>query len=108
MDLTALHASNQKTLDALRQSPKSIDWAAHPYFGYYPVNIFDCPPFVMFTNDDCPRAYDILYTRRFEPTSMMVWCRLARTASGVIDIGAHVGVYALAAAAIRNDIQIHA
>jgi FkbM family methyltransferase len=62
----------------------------------------------MFTNNDCPRAINILYLRKFEPGSMALWSRYARTATSILDIGAHVGVYALAAAALRADIPIHA
>ena len=62
----------------------------------------------MFTNNDCPRGWDILFLRYFEPQSMKLWCRMARVATGILDIGAHVGVYSLAAAALRDDIKIHA
>src|SRR6185295_692567 len=44
----------------------------------------------------------------FEPASMRLWCGLARTATGILDIGANVGIYSLAAAALRGDIPIHA
>ena len=39
---------------------------------------------------------------------MRLWCRLARDATGIVDIGANVGVYALAAASLRRDIPIYA
>lgn len=78
-----------------------------PYFGYITVNYFDCPPFLMFNNDDCTTCQNIL-VHQFEPASMRLWCTLARNATGFLDIGANVGVYALAAAAVRPDIQIHA
>jgi len=76
--------------------------------GFYTADIFDCPPFQMFTNGDDPRAADIREHRAFEPHSMRLWCRLARTATAILDIGAHSGVYSLAAAALRKDIPIHA
>lgn len=78
------------------------------HFGYFTVDIFDCPPFRMFSNGDDPRAADILEQRQFEPYSMKLWCGLARAASSILDIGAHTGVYSLAAAALRRDIAIHA
>jgi FkbM family methyltransferase len=62
----------------------------------------------MFTADDCIIAKYILEQKRFEPMSMRIWCRLARSATGIIDIGANVGIYTLAAAALRSDIKIHA
>lgn len=64
----------------------------------YPVTLFDCPPFHMLDFGDCPRARNIKDDGEFEPTSMRLWCKLAREASCILDIGAHVGVYSLAAA----------
>lgn len=78
------------------------------HFGYYTVDLFDCPPFQMFSNGDDPRAADILENRRFEPHSMKLWCRYAGMATAILDVGAHTGVYALAAASLRKDIPIHA
>lgn len=107
MQLEALEATNAETLRLLREGKGRVDPMQHPYYGYYTVDIFESPKFVMFTNNDCPRGWDILFDRYFEPQSMKMWCRLARTATGILDIGAHVGVYSLAAAALRNDIKIH-
>lgn len=76
--------------------------------GFYDVILFDCPSFIMFHLDDCPRARDILTHGKFEPMSMKLWCRLVKDATGILDIGAQVGVYSLAAAALRSDITIHA
>lgn len=111
MRLKDIEARNAEARDIIRQTPEGIDIADHPqygYFGYYEVDIFECPTFLMFTNNDCPRGWDILFLRHFEPQSMALWCRLAHMATGIIDIGAHVGVYSLAAAALRDDIKIHA
>src|SRR5687767_9879995 len=108
MTLEDLEAINRATLAALRANPGKVDPQKHPYYGYYTADIFECPPFVMFTSNDCPRAWNILYERTFEPQSMKLWCRLAREATGILDIGAHVGVYSLAAAALRKDIDVHA
>src|SRR5207247_334891 len=74
----------------------------------YTVDLFDCPPFRMFTANDCHRAVNILEQKKFEPMSMALWCRLVPKATWIVDIGAQVGVYSLAAAALRKDIPIHA
>lgn len=103
--LAALEARNCETLAAISTGGRAGD---HPYYGYIEADIFDCPPFLMFTNNDCPRSIDILYHHRFELASMKIWCALAHTATAIIDIGAQVGVYTLAAAALRSDIPIHA
>jgi len=62
----------------------------------------------MFSANDCSVSERILTTGTFEPMSMKIWCRFARKASGIFDIGAHVGTYSLAAAKIRPDLQIQA
>ncbi len=111
MHLKDIEARNAEALELIRQNPDGVDIEGYPevgFFGYYEVDIFECPTFLMFTNNDCPRGWDIMFLRKFEPQSMKVWCRLARTATGILDIGAHVGVYSLAAAALRHDIKIHA
>jgi FkbM family methyltransferase len=76
--------------------------------GFHTVDIFDCPPFQMFTNGDDPVSVAILESKKFEPHSIRLWCRLAKDASAILDVGAHVGVFSLAAASLRKDIQIHA
>lgn len=74
----------------------------------YDVTLFDCPKFRMLDFGDCPRARNIKDDGAFEPTSMRLWCHLARTASSILDIGAHVGVYSLAAAMLRPDLTVQA
>lgn len=111
MKLSDLQSRNEATLQAIRESHAQgtrVDSLTHPFYGFYEADIFECPPFLMFTNNDCPRAWDILYHRSFEPQSMKIWCRLARNATGILDVGAHVGVYSLAAATLRPDLRIHA
>jgi len=109
MNLEHLEANNAKTLNAISEGRVDAEIRPNfPFFGFYNVELFECPPFLMFTNNDCPRAFNILYDKVFEPTSMRVWCRLARHATGILDIGAHVGVFCLAAASLRTDIKIHA
>jgi FkbM family methyltransferase len=76
--------------------------------GVYDVDLFDCPTFKMFHWHDCPRAQDILKYKSFEPMSMKLWCELVKDAEVIIDVGAHVGVYSLVAAALRHDIIIDA
>ena len=102
----ALTYRNEKSLEAVHCQLEHYSPIEHPYFGYYTVNIFDCPNFTMFTNNDCPRAMDILFRRSFEPMSMRLWCKLVKHAGIAIDIGAHVGVYSLAAAALRSDLPV--
>lgn len=71
----------------------------------YEVDLFDCPKFSMMHINDCPRANNILHDKSFEPTSMKLWCHLARQATSILDIGAHVGVYSLAAAMMRRELE---
>jgi len=108
MLLKDIDSANLRALAAIRGNNGSINPLEHRYLGYYEVDLFECPTVLMFTNDDCPRGRDILFARHFEPQSMKLWCRLTRVATGILDVGAHVGVYSLAAAALRDDIKIHA
>jgi FkbM family methyltransferase len=108
MDFQTLEARNTRTLNVLRIAIEKLDINQHPFHGYLEVDLFECPKFLMFTNNDCPRAWNILFDKYIEPQSMRIWCRLARNATGILDIGAHVGVYSLSAAALRSDISIHA
>jgi len=104
-------AANRATLEAIEKHHNSEDRGPlpeTPYFGYINVTLFECPPFVMFTNNDSPVVQQILYRRSFEPMSMKLWCRLCQSATGILDIGANVGVYSLAAAASRRDLAVHA
>lgn len=74
----------------------------------YAADIFACPPFQMVDAHDCHRAFNIRVQRSFEPMSMQIWCDMAHHATAIVDIGAQVGVYSLAAASIRKDVPIHA
>lgn len=76
--------------------------------GVYSADIFNCPPFNLVDAQDCHRAHNIRVQRRFEPMSMKLWCDKARTATAILDIGAQVGVYSLAACSLRDDIPVHA
>ena len=109
MNLSQLEAINHKTLADIREGrADSTRPDLFPFYGFYEAGIFECPPFLLFTANDCARAINIIFDKSFEPMSMRLWCRLALRASGIIDIGSHVGVYSLAAAGLRKDIAIHA
>jgi FkbM family methyltransferase len=107
-DLESKNFHTRTMLEAARKMPGGIQMPDMPYFGYVDVDVFECPPFVMFTNNDTPVVKSIYTSRTFEPMSMKLWCRLARGATGILDIGANVGIYSLAAAALRPDLTIHA
>ena len=49
MDLTEIEAINARTLKRLQEKAPDIDPARDLYFGFYMADIFECPPFVMFT-----------------------------------------------------------
>ncbi len=108
MNLQELQQINQATQNRIAEGTGRARFPVDPYFGVLEVRLFECPPFLMFTANDCPRAANILFDQHFEPMSMAIWCRLARQASSVFDVGAHVGVYALAAASACPNMKIHA
>jgi len=72
-----------------------------PYFGYINISIANCKnDFVMFSNNDeyVARNYFWNGADAFEATSLNLWCHLAKSAKGIIDIGSYTGIYSLAAA----------
>ena len=99
---------SEKSIASYKEKDKNYSIENFPYFGYYSVNLFQCPEFTMFTNNDCPRAVDILFHKNFEPMSIKVWSHFVLKSKLAIDIGAHVGIFSLVAAAINKNIEIHA
>lgn len=103
---TAMAAGQERL--ALHRRYSSFAKEQVPPFGYFQMDMFECPPFVMFANNDTPVVDYILANGTFEPFSMSLWCRLAKTATGILDIGANVGIYSIAAAKLRPDLEVHA
>ena len=56
--------------------------------------------------NDCGVCVEVLIKREFEPASLAIWCQLSCLATGILDIGAYTGIYALSAAALRPDLTI--
>ena len=76
-------------------------------FGYVDITMYNCPPFVMFTNhNDCGICGCELQGKVNEPESMYLWSNLIALATYVFDIGTRCGEYSLVAAALRQDIPI--
>lgn len=107
-DLRDLNRVTESIMAGVRAGKLAPDPGKMPYYGYLTVDMFDCPAFVMFTNNDSPTVSYIIDQGIFEPCSMALWCALARRATGIIDIGANVGIYSLCAAALRPELTIHA
>jgi len=107
-DLETINRESLRQVEIAHASKRTDPLPNPPYYGYVDVDIFECPSFVMFINNDSPVVSNILCHRRFEPTSLKLWCRLTKSATGILDIGANVGVYSLVAAALRSDVAIHA
>ncbi len=78
------------------------------YYGFVEIAFLGSPRFVMLHAADCNVSVIVMAKREFEPASLAVWCHLSRTATGILDIGAYSGIYALAAAVRRPDLTIHA
>lgn len=78
-----------------------------PYFGYVEVAIPDCPPVLMFSNNDDLVAMEIFWCGCFEPASVALWAVLAQEACPVIlDVGSYTGLYGLLAAAISRQTKV--
>lgn len=66
----------------------------------------ETPGFKLLSSGDCPISAVVEKFGVYEPTSMQVWASLAGTAGIVVDIGAHVGFYALLAASVNPTGEI--
>ncbi len=106
-ELQAAIAASQQRL-AQHRAGKAPAGEPIKHYGYFELDMFECPPFLMFSNNDAPVVHYLMHSGTFEPFSMAIWCRLAVRATGILDIGANVGIYSLAAAKLRPDLSIHA
>ena len=106
-EIEAINAETRRKLAAAVGDPAALAAGSFPYYGYVEVEFPDCPRLVMFTNNDAPGVASAMQGI-FEPTSVKLWARLCRSTTGVLDIGANVGIYSLCAARLRPDLQVHA
>ncbi|MYZ39756.1 FkbM family methyltransferase [Streptomyces sp. MnatMP-M17] len=83
---------------------------AFPYQGWVEIDSGFCPPFVMFCANDEAVALDTVWNGRFgyEMGSLYHWSRLAAASRTVLDVGAHVGYYAMIAALSSPKATVHA
>ena len=74
-----------------------------PYYGFVEGVVFEDLRLVMLlVNSDDGIAMRWLWNHAYEPMSLALWSLIARKAEVVLDIGAHTGVYSLAAG-LAND-----
>jgi FkbM family methyltransferase len=106
-ELKAVIAAGQQRM-ALHNAGAAPPLLNLKHYGFFELGMFECPPFLMFSSNDVPVLQHVLDHGTFEPFSMAMWCRLAASATGIVDIGANVGIYSLAAAKLRPDLCIHA
>ncbi len=66
------------------------------------------PDFVMRSKGDCPVCEIVVRTGVYEPTSMQVWQALVKHSDMAVDVGSHVGIFSLLAAATKPDMPVHA
>jgi FkbM family methyltransferase len=71
-----------------------------PFYGWVEIDPPYCPPYTVFCGNDDPVALDTFWNGRFgyEPGTLGTWARLAHRSRVVVDVGAHVGHFALTAA----------
>lgn len=81
-----------------------------PHHGWVEIDSEHCPPFVMFCANDEAVALDTVWNGRFgyESASLHHWSRLAATSRTILDVGAHVGYYAMIAALAAPKAKVHA
>ncbi len=75
-----------------------------PYYGYVDHQLDAERHIVLFCANDCPTSLSILRTGEAtdEVTSLELWTTLAKRSQTVLDVGAHVGLFSLAAGTCSN------
>jgi hypothetical protein len=83
---------------------------AHPYFGFVDIT----PPignkFVLFCANDCPTSLACLHHGVIsdEKNTIMLWQAFAKSSRVILDIGSHVGLFALLAASVNRNALVYA
>jgi len=80
-----------------------------PFFGYIEIEIGECPPFLMFSNDDDYVAKKFFWHGKnaYEAMSLNLWQYFAKSSRVVLDVGAYTGVYSLAAAQQNKKTRVY-
>ena len=87
------------TFDQLKSQP--------PYCGFVEVVVFEELRFVMLLVDsDDGVALRWLWNHAYEPMSLALWSLMARKADVVLDVGAHTGVYSIAAGIAKDKATV--
>lgn len=81
-----------------------------PYYGFVNVEIGDCPPFVMFSNNDdfVAKNYFWFGANAYEPMSLKCWLEISKSSSVILDIGSYTGIYSLVAATQNKKSKVYA
>ena len=103
----ALRAAAQH-VDILPHVPPKLRRRIAPYYGYIEVQIADCKPFYMLSNNDDYVAERFFWDGpdAYEPTSLRLWTGLSRVSPVVLDVGAYTGLFALAAAVANHRTKV--
>lgn len=78
--------------------PVGLQWVPCPGGGGF---LYDAAP-----NDVLARSFIWTEFRDWEPTTVPLFCELARRSSGFLDVGAFTGVYSLLACAVNPSIRV--
>ncbi len=93
-----------------------IHWGVSPYFflehlpylGPVQLSLSEGRKIHIRSYGDDYLLNSIFWRGVYEPESFPLFCQLAETSRGVLDIGAHIGTYALAAARVNPQAEVHA
>ena len=91
---------NNYSIEELSQMPSYFGWVKCQHFS-------ENEPFVMFLggNDD-GIALRFFWNNSYEKTSLKIWSELSIESSLIIDVGAHTGVYSLAALSSNKRAEV--
>jgi len=107
LNLESIQIINKKTLEFIHVA-RSYGIANHdsyfqlsrilPYYGYHAVDCYECPEFLMLSNNDDLVINSIMWTGSYEASSLSIWARLSSEVHVILDIGAYTGIYGFVAA----------
>lgn len=82
----------------------------YPYYGLIDVDITDCAPFVMYSNNDDLIAMTYFWYGQdsYERCSIYNWISASKDSDTVLDIGSFSGLYSLASCSANTNVKVHA
>jgi len=104
-DFNAVALAKRAGLPAQNDFPSATLETFPPYYGWVKCNS-GAGEFAMFSGGDDFVAVRLFWNGSYEKTTLQAWSMLARSMEMALDVGAHTGVYTLAAKAANPKLNV--